>query len=135
MLGTLVCVKPHPAPRRLRRALLALAVLPAVTALTLPVAAVAAPPEQWEDAGAVSPLQFLLVLLLIPAGLFLVIALLAALPSMMRGPSSSYQPGLAWRNEPEWFGGPRDGLDKVDRGDQQALESTSSERGGASGSW
>jgi hypothetical protein len=108
--------------------------VPAVTVLSLPAAAVAAPPEGWDEAAAVSPLQFLLVLVLIPAGLFLVIALLAALPSMMRG-SSSYQPGLAWRNEPEWFGGPRDGLDKVDRGDQQSLESTSPERGGASGSW
>jgi len=81
----------------------------------------------------VSVLEFLLVILLIPTGLALVIALLAAIPSM-RGGGSTYQPGLAWRHEAEWFGGPRDGLEKADKSDREAVEA-SGERGGASGHW
>ena len=96
--------------------------------------AFASRPASWPPADPVSPLSFLVVLVLIPAGLFLLIALLTAIPSMARG-DSTYQPGLAWRNEPEWFGGPRGGLDKAD--EQAELESgeSSSDRGGASARW
>lgn len=97
----------------------------------LPAAATA--PSEWPEAPSVSLLDFLVVLVLIPVGLALAIALLAALPSMRRG-GSTYQPGLAWRHEPEWFGGPRDGLEKADRSEREAVEA-SGERGGASGHW
>jgi hypothetical protein len=118
-----------PVVRRVTRALALVPVL--LVAGALPAAA--APPSTWQEAPSVSPLDFLLVLLLIPAGLALVIALLAAIPSMRSG-SGTYQPGLAWRHEPEWFGGPRDGLEKADKSDPEALEA-SGERGGASGHW
>jgi len=118
-----------PAARRVTRALALVPVL--LIAGALPASA--APPAQWPEAPSVSPLDFLLVLVLVPAGLALVIALLAALPSMLGG-GSTYHPGLAWRHEAEWFGGPRDGLEKADRSDPEAIEA-SAERGGASGHW
>lgn len=105
--------------------------VPAVVALTA-APAMAAPPEQWAEADSVSPLSFLLVLLLIPAGLFVVIALLAALPSMGKS-SSGYHLGLAWRHEPEWFGGPREGASKADQA--QVPSGDSDDRGGASVRW
>jgi hypothetical protein len=89
-------------------------------------------PDQWEAPPAVSPLDFLLVLVIIPGALFAVIFLLASLGSMVRS-QTSYQPGLAWRNEPEWFGGPRGGLEKVD--EQPQSEVSTSDQGGASGRW
>lgn len=117
-----------PAAQRIVRALVLVPALLVGTALP----AAASTPSQWPEPPAVSPLQFLLVVLLIPTGLALVIALLAALPSMRGG--STYQPGLAWRHEAEWFGGPRDGLEKADKSDPEAIEAAG-ERGGASGHW
>lgn len=116
------------AVRRVTRALALVPVLLVVGALPA-----AAAPAQWPEPPSVSVLDFLLVLLIIPTGLALVIALLAALPSM-RGGDTTYQPGLAWRHEAEWFGGPRDGLEKADKTDREAIEA-SGERGGASGHW
>jgi hypothetical protein len=75
----------------------------------------------------------LLVLVVIPLGLALVISLLAVVPSMIRG--ERYTPGLAWRNENEWFGGPKDGLEATDKTDPQALEAAEGARGGASARW
>ena len=119
----------NPFTRRFRRALV---LLPAVAVTVLTAPANAAGPDQWEEPPAVSPLDFLLVLVIIPGALFAVIFLLASLGSMVRS-QSSYQPGLAWRNEPEWFGGPRGGLEKVDQQPQSEVAAT--EQGGASGRW
>lgn len=119
-----------PAVRRVTRALALVPVL--VLGSALPASAAA--PGDWPEAPSVSVLELLLLILLIPAGLALVIALLAALPSMRGGAGSTYQPGLAWRHEAEWFGGPRDGLEKADKSDREAVEA-SGERGGASGHW
>jgi hypothetical protein len=116
--------------RRLTRAL---AVTPAALILVGAAPAFAARPEQWEPTPDVSALEALMVIVLIPLGLALVISLLAAIPSMARS-EKGYHPGLAWRHEPEWFGGPRDGLEKADRSDPEAIESAG-ERGGASGHW
>lgn len=116
-----------------RRAARALALAPAVLLVTGATPALASPPEQWGEAPSMDPMQALLVLVLIPAGLFALIALLTYLPSMAKG-ESSYRPGLAWRHEPEWFGGPRDGLEKADKTDPAAVEGADS-RGGASGRW
>ena len=122
----------HGFPRS-RAAVRALALTPAVLAVTSVAPAIAAPPEGWPEVESVSPMQFLIVLVLIPAGLFAVIWLLSAIPGMARG-DSTYHPGLAWRNEPEWFGGPRGGLEKVDA--QPQLESDkAADRGGASARW
>ncbi len=109
------------------------ALAPAALLVTAATPAFASAPEQWGQAPGVDPLDALLVIVLIPLGLFVLITLLVSLPSMIRG-ESAYHPGLAWRHEPEWFGGPRDGLQKADRTDPDALEGAE-QRGGASGHW
>lgn len=127
----------EPSPRVVRRSLRALALSPlALSPLALPLVtgpAVAAPPEAWPDSEPVSALSFLLVLLVIPLGLFLLIALLASVPSMVRG--ARYHPGLAWRHGTEWFGGPRNGIEAADRKDPREIEGESADRGGASARW
>jgi hypothetical protein len=105
---------------------------PAAALVALAAPATAAP-TQWDPVEPVSALDFLLVLVIIPGALFLVIFLLSYLAGMMRS-ESSYQPGLAWRNEPEWFGGPRGGLDKADE-QPKVTAGEAPERGGASGRW
>ena len=125
----------HNAPRSrsiARRASVALAV--SIFALvSLPAFAFADTPDAWQDEKHVSGLQFLVVLVLIPAGLFLVISLLAALPSMIS--DKGYEPGQSWRSEAEWFGGPRKGLDAADEVTPQQIETAEADRGGTSGQW
>lgn len=115
-----------------RRALRALALTPAALLPLLSAPAVAAPPETWSDAEQVGGLDFLLLLVLIPLGLALLIALLTYVPSMVRG--QKYTPGRAWRSESEWFGGPKDGLEAADKVDLHA-EGAQTDRGGASARW
>jgi hypothetical protein len=111
-----------------------LALVPALVVAMATAPALAAPPESWEDNDPTSPLYVLSVMLLIPLGLILLIALLVYIPSMSK--RESYQPGLAWRSEPEWFGGPRKGVEAVDQTHQPALSADGhDERGGASGRW
>lgn len=98
--------------------------------------AVAEPPESWEDTPSVSLLHVLLVLFLIPLALFLLICLLVYLPSMSRGRGD--RSGEGHRGEAEWFGGPRDGLDAVDRTEQPTAVGSGdrdSGRGGAGAGW
>ncbi|MGA8211609.1 MAG: hypothetical protein WB798_15830, partial [Nocardioidaceae bacterium] len=90
-----------------RRAARVAALLPAVLVTSLTGVAHAEAPETWEQPPDVSVLHGLLVVLGIPAGLFVLITLLVVLPSM--GRDRDYSPGQAWRAEPEWFGGPRSG--------------------------
>ena len=85
-----------------------------------------------------SPLHVILVLVVIPVALFALICLLVYLPSMKKG--QHYQPGLAWRNEPEWFGGPRRGVEPADGSppappERAPRRDAESDRGGASGRW
>lgn len=130
---TLDGVMPHRPRRRLSRRVSVLALLTGSALLASPAAAQAAPPEGWTPTEP-SALQFLLVLLIFPLGLFLVIAVLSMLSSA--GTSGRYTPGLAWRNEDEWFGGPRAGVDAADRVDPAAIEGAEgSDRGGASARW
>jgi hypothetical protein len=119
--------------RVVRRSANVLALAALLLLAMAPVPAAAAPPEGWPETEAVSVTAYLLLLLVIPLGLALVIALLASVPRMVRG--DRYTPGLAWRNETEWFGGPKDGLEAADRTDPKALEGESAERGGASARW
>ena len=114
-----------------RRAARILALLPALAVTSLTSTAVAEAPDQWENNPAVSPLYVLMVLAVIPIGLFVLITLLVYLPSMSRG--ESYQPGQVWRGEPTWFGGPRAGIDAVEAA-PPAAESRS-RQGGTSGHW
>ena len=115
----------------LRRVARAVALTPAVLLVTAAGPALAEAPQQWQKSPSVPPLHFLLVIFVIPAGLFIVITLLVLLPSMIRG--QKYEPGLAWRNEPEWFGGPRGGVETADKTAPEAVEGGN--RGGASAHW
>lgn len=103
------------------------------TSVLLPVAASADTPSSAPDAPEVSGLEYLMVLGLIPLGLFLVIALLAALPSMIR--DKGYEPGQAWRSEPEWFGGPHKGVEAAEGDAPTQIKASSGDQGGTSGSW
>lgn len=132
-LGTLVGVMSDLNGRVVRRAARALVLAPAAVVTLMAAPAVAAPPEAWPQAEPVSVLDFLIVLLLLPLGLGLVIALLASVPAMARG--EKYAPGQAWRGETTWFGGPKDGLEAADRTDPAAIESGHDDRGGASARW
>ena len=135
----------HPAHTRrnsplrtlVRRAAALLLLVPALLVTSLTGVAFADPPAQWEDNGHTSPLHVLLVLVVIPVGLFALITLLVYLPSMMHK-GESYRPGQPWRNEAEWFGGPRGGVGAVDRTEQPLAVSGSDhsqDKGGASGRW
>ena len=122
-----------------RRAARLLALTPAIVVMSTTGAAFADPPAQWQDNPSVSPLYVLVVMVAIPVALFLLITLLVYLPSMARG--EKYKPGQAWRSEPEWFGGPRSGLDALEGGQHRAAVGAGSTddqgetRGGASGRW
>jgi hypothetical protein len=116
-------------PRCLARAL-------ALTPVLLPLAASpasAVPPEQWPETEPVSMLDFLMVLVLLPLGLTIVIALLTYVPAFIKG--DRYTPGRSWRSENEWFGGPQAGLDAADRTDPKEIEDSKADRGGASARW
>jgi hypothetical protein len=112
----------------------ALALTPAVLVSTATAAAVADPPNTWQDNPSVSAVHTVLVFVGIPLALFLLITLLTYLPSMRHRDHSQ---GEAWRGEPEWFGGPRAGLEGLDKSEQpRAVEGgTESARGGSSGRW
>lgn len=124
-MAILRCVITH---QTFRRSLVALAT-GALLVLAAPTAALADTPESWADAPEVSGFDFLLVLALIPLGLAVVIALLAAVPTIIRG-NKGYQPGRAWHGEPQWFGGPREGADATD-----TAETADTGTGGASARW
>jgi hypothetical protein len=124
----------HSENTAVRRAGRLFALVPALLVTLGTAPAFAAPPEQWDNNPSPSPLYVLTVMLLIPLGLILLIALLVYIPTMSK--QQSYQPGLAWRSEPEWFGGPRKGVEAVDRTEQPAASGHGpDERGGASGRW
>lgn len=116
-----------------RRAVRALALAPALLVLGGAGPAFATAPEQWGPEESVPALQGLLVFAVFPIGLFVLITLLVYIPSMARG--QSYQPGLAWRSEPTWFGGPSRGLEATDEADPEAVEKGRDGRGGASVRW
>lgn len=82
-------------------------------------------------------LENLLLYVVAPVGLFLLIAFLVMVPSIVGGPR--YRPGLSWWAEPVWFGGPRRGPgDEPVVGDPAAAVSAvepTREGGGASARW
>ena len=109
--------------------------LPAVTVCTaglLLASAVPAFAESKVDDGSdpgsgLTVIETLLWFVVVPAGLFVVIAVLASLPSMSRGPR--YRPGLGWWAAPVWFNGP----DDADTAVRTATATTGG--GGASARW
>lgn len=90
-----------------------------------------------------SKLHALLLFVGVPAGLFVLIALLVMAPSVAKGPR--YRPGLSWWATPEWFGGPAlDGEERpaIERGtggstavSQVELSDATLDEGGASARW
>lgn len=126
----------HQAPRKSRsvvRRVVASLAIGLIALVALPTAALADVPENMAAAPEVSGLQFLLVLVLIPGALFLGITLFAALPSMIK--DKGYEPGQSWRSQPEWFGGPRKGIDAADDLTPAQIEAAEADRGGTSGKW
>lgn len=133
----------HAAPVVRRLARIA-ATAPAILVLLACGPAVADVPEGpgWEDPEPVSVLYSLVLLGGVPLLLIAVITLLVYVPSMARG--EKYQPGLAWRNENVWFGGPNGGIENVDQQDRAAIQASGADdcagepeesRGGASVRW
>lgn len=119
-----------------RRAARVIAVLPAVLVTLAAGAASAEPPEFWPDTPSVSGLHVIVLLVLIPLGLFALICLLVYLPSMTRG--NRAQSTEVVHGKGEWFGGPEGGLETVDTtaGTRQTGETPEhGGRSGASGSW
>jgi len=132
-----VLVTNRPENPVVRRAARVLALLPAILVTFAASTAFAEPPETWEDTPSTSVLHVLLVLFLIPLGLFLLICLLVYLPSMSRG-RQDHHSDEAWRGEAEWFGGPSGGLTAVDKAEQPSAIGSGDRdagRGGASGRW
>jgi hypothetical protein len=113
-----------------RRMARIIAVIPAVLVLVASGAAMAEPPENWEVAPTVGALDALLVIVGLPLLLFALITLLVYVPSMVRG--EKYTPGLAWRNQSEWFGGPQKGVEAVDT---TAPPTAGTQKGGVSARW
>jgi hypothetical protein len=106
---------------------------------SLAAPAFAAPPETWEVPESGSLLDDLLFIVGVPVLVFVLLTLLVYLPSMMRRHSS--EPSLAFRDRPEWFGGPRKGLDATTAtttgtgGSHAADKPGKSDKGGASARW
>lgn len=111
-----------------RRSLRVLALVPAFVVVTGALPALAAPPEAWPKPDNGSTLHALLLLGGTPALLFVGIWLLVSLPSMIAG--TKYDASLAFRDQPEWFGGPRQGVEAApdDASEPQG-------RGGTSANW
>jgi hypothetical protein len=70
----------------------------------------------------------ILIYVVVPLGLFTVIAFFAVLPSLLRRPR--YRPGRPWNYDPLWFHGP----DEPDRALAGARPGATA-RGGASAEW
>jgi len=64
--------------------------------------AAAGTPDTWTKAEPMSWLEILGIFGGIPAGLFVLIVLLALAPSLIR--QGRRQPGISWWSEPQWFG-------------------------------
>ena len=125
---------------RSRRFTRAAAVTFGLTLGSLAAPALAAPPEGWPAPEDRSLMNDLLFLLGVPLLVFLLLALLVYLPSMIRRQSS--EPALAFRERPEWFGGPRKGVgatasnaDDASRTTDGADGAGKADKGGASARW
>jgi hypothetical protein len=99
--------------------------------LLVPLLVAAAPAYALDDGEAPGkPLGTGLVILyyvVIPLGVFLLIAFFSTLPAMLRRPR--YRPGRPWAHDPLWFNGP----DDPDRAVASARPGAS--KGGASAEW
>ena len=101
--------------------------VPALALLTATPAALAAPPADWEKE-TIDKLDALLLFVGVPLLLFVGIWVLAALPSIVG--SNKYDAAVAFREKPEWFGGPREGAEAAPEAPTEGKE-----QGGASANW
>jgi hypothetical protein len=108
------------------RRLLALASFTAVAVAATAGPAAADVPEGWPEAEPVSVTSMLVILLGIPALVFVVIALMVSAPALARG--ESITPGT--QDPDQWLGGPRKSA-----GELAGPDSEESAAGGAGGSW
>ncbi len=122
-------VRTNTSPNALRRAVRAcvVAVCVALTLVTTP--ALAAPPDTWETSDNGSPLGRLLFLIGVPLAVIAVVTLLTYLPSLIRGQSAQSEPSFG--DDPEWFGGPRKGVDAT----TGAAGGEDKSKGGAGARW
>lgn len=123
----------HDAPRRRLRPVLLLLGTAWLVLGALVAPASADTPEGWEQTPDVSPLGFLMVLLILPLGAAAVISLLAVLPSLVN--DRGYQPGQSWGGDTLWFGGPTKGVKAADDVTPEQIEQGSKGAGGISGRW
>jgi len=114
-----------------RRALRASVVAVGLALTTVATPALAAPPDTWENSDNGPLLNDLMFLIGVPLAVVAVVTLLTYLPSLARGQSSHGEP--SFRDDPEWFGGPRRGVDATS--DAGAAPEESSSKGGASAQW
>lgn len=116
---------------RARRPLRAAALVPALVILISAAPAMAEPPDSKFWLGPPfnnSPLWYILVLGGIPLLLFVAIWFIVSVPSIIR--SQKYDAAVAFRDDPEWFGGPREGIEKAPK-----TPASGEERGGADADW
>jgi hypothetical protein len=113
-------------PSFVRRAALVLSTSAGLGLVALAAPASADVPEGWSNPPSVSALHAVLLLGGIPVLVFVVLALLVFLPSMLRG---ERRPG-ATQGEAQWFGGPSKGTSEL-----PAPDNEESKAGGASGRW
>ena len=114
------------AVRRLVTAATAIATLTA-TSVLLAGPASADVPQEWPDVDPVDPIHVILVLVGIPALLFVVIVALVYLPALIRG--EDVKPGGATA-EDQWLGGPR-----REPGELAGPDTEESAAGGAGARW
>ena len=121
---------------RVRRVARISAVSLGLTLGSVAAPALAAPPDTdtWAPTDDGPLLNDLLFLLGVPVLVFVVLALLVYLPTMMRRQSS--EPALAFRERSEWFGGPRKGVDAASTGGSHRADAgETADKGGASARW
>ncbi len=122
-----VTLQDSASPRLARRVTRVSAVLVGLAAGSVAAPAFADAPSAWEPADPVNGLHALLVFVFAPLAAVAAIALLVYLPSLtgrQRAGSS-----LTFADEPEWFGGPRQGTEALDAAPAE------SNQGGASAGW
>ena len=113
--------------RLLRRALRHTPVLAMLLVAALAAPARADVPEGWSDPDPVDGMHALLVLVLVPLGLFVLLVVATYLPAMVKGERLLPDHG---KDEATWLGGPRSGAKELPSADDEH-----SRAGGASGSW
>lgn len=96
---------------------------------SLATPAFASPPSTWNNPPSEGFLHYAWILVGIPLAIIAIISLLVYLPSMIRGQSS--EGAAAFQEHPEWFGGPRRGVDAA----EDTAPADRSKQGGASARW